>query len=46
MKGQKPADIPFQPLTKKQICVNQAAAAQQGLTLPPSLLKHADTIIQ
>jgi ABC-type uncharacterized transport system substrate-binding protein len=46
MKGEKPADIPFQPLSKKLVYVNRAAAARQGLTLPPSLLKQAAKIIQ
>lgn len=45
MNGEEPADIPFQPLIKKVIYVNPAAAKRQGFTIPASLLKRADRII-
>ena len=46
MKGEDPASIPFQSLTKKLIYVNPAAAQQQGFTVPPSLLERADKILE
>jgi putative ABC transport system substrate-binding protein len=46
MRGEDPASIPFQPLTKKLIYVNPAAAERQGFTIPPSLLERADKIVE
>lgn len=46
MKGEKPADIPFQSLAKKLIYVNPAAAQRQGFTIPPSLLERADKVLE
>jgi len=46
MKGESPADIPFQPLAKKLIYVNPAAAQRQGFTIPPSLLERADKVLE
>jgi putative ABC transport system substrate-binding protein len=46
MKGEDPASIPFEPLAKKLIYVNPAAAERQGFTLPPSLLERADKIVE
>jgi len=46
MKGEDPASIPFQSLTKKLIYVNPAAAERQGFTIPPSLLERADEVVE
>jgi len=46
MKGEKPADIPFQPLAKKLIYVNPAAAERQGFTVPPGLVQQADKVLE
>jgi len=46
MKGEDPASIPFQSLTKKLIYVNPAAAQRQGFTIPPSLLERADKVLE
>jgi len=46
MKGEDPASIPFQSLTKKLIYVNPAAAQRQGFTVPPSLLERADEVVK
>ncbi|MBC8253066.1 MAG: ABC transporter substrate-binding protein [Ardenticatenia bacterium] len=46
MKGEDPASIPFQSLTKKLIYVNPAAAQRQGFTIPPSLLERADEVVE
>ncbi len=46
MKGESPADIPFQPLNKRLIYVNPSAAQRQGFTIPPSLLERADKVLE
>jgi len=46
MKGEDPASIPFQSLSKKLIYVNPAAAERQGFTVPPSLLERADETVR
>jgi ABC-type uncharacterized transport system substrate-binding protein len=45
MKGEKPADIPFQSLSKKLFYVNQTAAKAQGLNVPQAVLQQADKVI-
>ena len=46
MKGEDPASIPFQSLTKKLIYINPAAAERQGFTIPSSLLESADEVVE
>ena len=46
MKGEDPADIPFQPLAKKLVYVNLDAAQRQGITLPQELIEQADQVIR
>jgi ABC-type uncharacterized transport system substrate-binding protein len=45
MRGESPASIPFQPLSKSKIIVNLAAARAVGLAIPGTLLKKADKVI-
>ncbi len=46
MRGEKPAAIPLQQSRKNKLFVNQSAAQAAGLTLPESLLKSADRVIE
>ncbi len=45
MKGESPADIPFQGLEKILLHVNLEAAETQGLSIPESVLQRADRVI-
>jgi len=46
LKGAKPGDLPVQQPTKFQFVVNRVTAKNIGLTLPSSILLHADEVIQ
>ena len=45
MRGESPASIPFQPLTKTRTIVSLAAARMVGLVIPESVLRKADKVI-
>lgn len=45
MKGEKAADIPFHQSTSSKLLLNTATARSCGLTLPDSLIKSADSVI-
>ena len=45
LRGEKPAAIPVEQLTRLKLTVNRHAADALGLALPQSLLARADTVI-
>ena len=45
LRGVKPAELPFEQVTRFELIVNQRAARALGLTLPQALLLRADEVI-
>jgi putative tryptophan/tyrosine transport system substrate-binding protein len=45
LKGVKPGDIPWGPMEKYSLVINQRAAALQGVVIEPDLLRIADKVV-
>jgi putative ABC transport system substrate-binding protein len=46
LKGAKPADTPFEEITRREFVVNLKVARELGVTIPPEVLKRADRVIE
>ena len=45
-KGESPATMPFEPLSKTTLLLNGATAKAIGVSLPQALLQQADTLVK
>jgi putative ABC transport system substrate-binding protein len=45
LKGESPATMAFEPLTKTDLLVSQATAKAIGVSLPEDLIKRANKVV-
>jgi putative ABC transport system substrate-binding protein len=46
LRGAKPADTPFEVVTRQEFIINLKVARELGVNIPPELLKRADRVVE
>ncbi len=46
LKGARPADTPFEVITRREFVINRRIARELGVIIPPAVLKRANRIIE